>query len=110
VGLQRLQNQAVDLLLEARLGGSQIAGQVLRSVVTDGQVEKESLSRSDRQAFAELKADVLYRWSAREPAITAELPGWLPGPVSQKIWRNVVNAQEQNQLESAEEARALKKQ
>jgi hypothetical protein len=96
------QNAAIDLLLDAvRTGDNEVAIDVLRSVVTDGQVEDESLDRTTRENLAGIKAEVLFQWSALKPAQASELAGLLPGPVSQRIWQNVVDAQQSNLNESA---------
>lgn len=96
------QNAAIDMLLEAvRVGDSEVAMDVLRTVVTDGQVEDESVDRSTRENLAGIKAEVLFQWSALKPAQASELASLLPGPVSEKIWQNVVDAQQSNLSESA---------
>lgn len=99
--LRREQDQAVDLLLEARSETrSELAGQVLRAVIADARIEDRSLDQKSRQALSERKAEVIYQWTAQEPEREQDLPGWLPGPVSQKIWNNVQDAQKQNVVES----------
>ena len=96
------QNAAIDMLLDAlKSGDSEVAVDVLRSVVTDGQVEDESIDRSTRENLAGIKAEVLFQWSALKPAQASELASLLPGPISQKIWQNVVDAQQSNLNESA---------
>lgn len=96
------QNAAIDLLLDAvRVQGSEVAVEVLRDVVADGQIEDESIDRATRESLAGVKAEVLYQWSALKPAQAAEFASMLPGPVSQKIWQNVVSAQASNLSESA---------
>lgn len=103
---QNLQYAAIDLLLEARAAGSETAAAVLRSLIEDPRVEKDELSNTVRAELAETKAEVMYRWSSQEPERAAEIEKWLPGPVSAKIWHNVLSAQKQNQLESLAEASA----
>lgn len=101
------QDVAVDLLIEAlREGDASAAQDALREVVQDAQVENVELARADREQLAGLKAEVLYQWSAVQPNAAAGFPGLLPGPVSRKIWDNVVRMQQSNQLESLEQARA----
>jgi hypothetical protein len=96
------QNAAIDLLLDAvRIGDSEVAVEVLRDVVADGQIEDENIDRATRENLAGVKAEVLYQWSALKPAQAQELANMLPGPVSQKIWQNVVSAQASNLSESA---------
>lgn len=97
---QELQNDAIDLLLEARASGSRDAESVLRSVLEDRQIENDAMELGQRKALAGIKAEILYQWSALEPARAEEMRRWLPGPISEKIWSNVVDAQDQNELES----------
>src|SRR5262249_51568401 len=86
------QNAAIDMLFEAlRFGDSETATLVLRDVVTDGQIEDEDLSPSTRENLAGVKAEVLYQWAALKPSEAEDLENLLPGPVSEKIWKNVVN-------------------
>lgn len=98
------QNDAIDLLLEARAttGGS-VPAEILRSLIEDPQIEGTRLDLKSREALAGIKADVLYQWTSQEPNATRDVANWLPGPVSEKIWRNVLAAQEQNRLESMQE-------
>lgn len=101
------QSQAIDLLIEARAAGSsEVAGEVLRSVVEDSSIENEKVNLSDRKALAGTKAELLYQWTAQEPLVAERVKDWLPGPVSKKIWNNVMHAQAQNELESLEEVKA----
>lgn len=96
------QNTAVDFLLEALQGESRaVAAEVLRGVIQDPATENTRLSLASRENLAGAKAEILYRWSAQEPAKSREIAQWLPGPVSQRIWRNVLAQQESNRAESA---------
>lgn len=105
---QDLQNDAIDLLLEAlATPSSAIASEVLKAVVTDRQLENEQLDMASREALAGVKAEVMYQWSAIDPERANQIPTWLPGPVSERIWKNVLNAQEQNLRESAQETGKL---
>lgn len=99
------QARAMDLLLEALSSPSKyVAAEVLRSVVEDPQIEDEKLDLKTRQALAGVKGEVMYHWSAMDPEGAARnIPSWLPGPVSRKIWQNVIEMQEENLRESAEE-------
>ncbi len=98
------QARAMDLLLEALSSPSkEVAASVLRSVVEDAQIENERLDMATRQALAGVKAEVMYHWSAIDPEGTRDLPAWLPGPVSRRIWQNVIEMQEENLRQSAEE-------
>ncbi|NJL26185.1 MAG: hypothetical protein HC902_14200 [Calothrix sp. SM1_5_4] len=108
-GVQEDQDAGVDLLLEAlREGDSGVAAEVLRDVVQDPQIENAALDMKIREQLAGIKAEVLYQWSAQRPAVTDDLVRWLPGPVSQKIWANVVRMQQSNLAESEAERRSLK--
>ncbi|HEY8269525.1 MAG TPA: hypothetical protein VIG33_01445 [Pseudobdellovibrionaceae bacterium] len=100
--LENQQNIAVDFLLAAATGeNGALASEILKSIIQDPATENESLSRTTRENLAGVKAEVLYRWSAQEPLKAAEMRQWLPGPVSEKIWKNVLAQQEMNRAESA---------
>jgi hypothetical protein len=100
--LENQQNAAVDFLLAALNGkGSAAAAEVLKSIIQDPATENISLSLATRENLGGVKAEVLYKWSAQEPLKATEIPQWLPGPVSQKIWKNVLAQQEMNRAESA---------
>ena len=99
------QNMAVDLLFEAlQSEKSEVAAQVLQSVIQDASIENAKGDLATRQVLAGIKGEILYHWSALEPTRAGEMQGWLPGPVSQKIWKNVVAAQQSNLGESNREA------
>lgn len=91
-----MQNNAIDLLLEARQSGSEAASAVLRDVISDRQIEDDSLALEDRKSLAGIKGEILFEWSAREPKLRNQISSWLPGPVSRKIWENITILQEQN--------------
>lgn len=95
------QISAIDLLLEASAtGASEAAAEALRSVISDAYVENSSLSPNERQGVAEVKAEVMYQWTSREPKRSNEVANMLPGPVSKKIWENVKHTQKRNVAES----------
>lgn len=99
------QMTALDILFDAMSSKSaDLAEQVLAAVVEDRTIEDESLDSDRRQALAEVKAEVLYRWSSTDPGQADQIVSLLPGPVSQKIWGNVIEAQAQNAAESRLEA------
>ena len=99
-----LQNQAVDLLLEARESTrSEAAAQAMAAIIKDNQIENESMPQATRESLAGVKAEILYRWSAQEPGLSTQMPGWLPGPVSRTIWDNVLTEQAKNVAESRRE-------
>jgi hypothetical protein len=100
--LEAQQNVAVDLLLEAvKSGDAETARRVLKEVIADATIENNQLSQEQRQNLAGVKAEVLYQWSSLEPDRAREMQQSLPGPVSQKIWKNVVTQQDLNRAESA---------
>jgi hypothetical protein len=87
-------------------GDKTAASAALQAVVQDKQIEDTGLERSAREQLAGLKAEILYQWSATQPDMTASIVAWLPGPVSQKIWQNVLRMQQSNQAESQTEVDA----
>lgn len=94
------QELAVDLLLAAlEEGDAESAREVLKTVVLDAQVEDPALSEEVRTQLAGAKAEVLYHWSALDPRAAIQIPDWLPGPVSQKIWANIERRQQANLAE-----------
>lgn len=97
---------ALDLLFEAFDTKSEVSEAILRDIVQDKQIENESLDLQTRKSLAGVKAEVLYEWSSRQPAQSETLRSWLPGPVSEKIWKNVQATQQQNVAESMMEARS----
>lgn len=100
--LESQQNVAVDLLLEAiKSGDAETARSVLRELIADPTIEDKQLSPVQRQNLAGVKAEVLYQWSSLEPDRAGEMQKVLPGPVSQKIWKNVLTQQDLNRAESA---------
>lgn len=100
-----LQLAALDVLFDALQSKStDLAERIVSSIVEDRTIEDEKLDLRRRQALAEVKAEVLFRWSAAAPDRTEQIVGLLPGPVSKKIWGNVLEAQAQNAAESQLEA------
>ncbi len=99
------QKAALDLLFEALTAGDKsVAEGVLAEVVKDRTIEDSSLPQEARRNLAGVKAEVLFQWSALQPTKAGEIASWLPGPVSTKIWDNVVDEQRNNLAESALEA------
>lgn len=96
------QNATLDLILQAlRSGDTQVAAAVLKDVITDAQVENPRVDLRTRQNLGGLKAEILFQWTAIDPNRAREIESWLPGPISRKIWNNVVNAQKSNLAESS---------
>lgn len=95
-------NLALDLLIEASVvGNSPEATAALMEIVQDKKIEDEKMPAADRQAMAEMKADLLYTWTSKMPAQASKVDGAIPGPVTAKIWKNTQAAQAQNRAESA---------
>lgn len=102
-----LQNSALDLLLKSALDNPNgIADQVLMDIVTDNQIENPNMPETQRKAQAGIKAEVMYLWSAQSPDASIRIASSLAGPVSQKIWENVMATQEANHQESLAESTA----
>lgn len=100
--LENQQNVAVDLLLEAiKSGDAETARAVFKELIADPTIENKQLTPAQRQNLAGVKAEVLYQWSSLEPDRASEMQNALPGPVSQKIWKNVMSQQQNNEAESA---------
>lgn len=100
--LENQQNVAVDLLLEAiKSGDADTARAVFKELIADPTIENKQLTPSQRQNLAGVKAEVLYQWSSLEPDRASEMQSALPGPVSQKIWKNIERQQQNNEAESA---------
>jgi hypothetical protein len=98
------QDLAIDFLFEAlRTDEGAPAVEALEAVITDKQVEDEALNAGARENLAGVKGEVLYRWSAIAPGKSEALEKALPGPVSVKLWQNVVEAQSMNLAESQAE-------
>ena len=81
---------AIDLLVEAFKSGDKAAAEgAMRAIVADKQVEDTQLPTEVREQLAGIKAEVLYNWGALAPHQQSEIARQLPGPASEKIWRNV---------------------
>lgn len=104
---RQAQNAALDFILESlNTDLRSVAVEVLRNVVADPGVENQSMTPQDRQVLAGIKAEALFNWSAVDSDAAMEIPGLLPGQVSEKIWENVQKQQENNLAESAALAEA----
>lgn len=98
----KMQNAALDILFESfELDPQGISLELFKDVISNPTVEDAQLSSQERQAVAEIKAEILFRVSAAVPESRAELESLLPGPVSQRLWQNVVAQQKSNLAESA---------
>jgi len=98
-----LQDRALEFLLEAAKTGDPNAAAALDAVISDDAIEGNSVARPVQQFKAELKATALYQWTSSNPEQEAHVATLLPGPVSQKIWRNVLAQQANNVSESEAE-------
>lgn len=98
---QVLQNIALDYLFESLKGPQSAAAiEALKSIVADKTVESNKIKIEERKALAGVKAEILYQLSSERPEEAGSLQASLPGPISQKIWRNVQSQQENNLAES----------
>lgn len=94
-------NLAVDLLIESSTEGkSAEATEAVFAIIQDKQIEDETISEQERQSMAEVKAELLYTWTAKMPSQIEKVNALIPGPVTAKIWANAQAFQEQNRLES----------
>jgi len=97
------QNLALDVLYEAAWDMNvATAKNVLESIVEDHRVEESDIEISELENLAGIKGEILLHWLNREPEQRAELQELLPGPVSQKIWRNVQAVQTRNESLTAD--------
>lgn len=98
---EEAKNAATDLLLEAIKDQKSAAAEAaLQEVIADNAIENAQMDPAQREALAGIKAEILYHWSAIDPEKVSQIEEWLPGPVSKKIWQNVLKAQNQNRAES----------
>ena len=95
---------AIDLLIEAlKKGDKNAAEDAMKEIVGDKQVEDVKLPKEVREQLAGIKAEVLYNWAAIEPNQQSDIARRLPGPASEKIWRNVQDTFANNIAESESE-------
>lgn len=98
------QDLAMDFLFEALNSEQELVAEgLLRDVIVDKQVEDRKLSPEARENLAGLKGEVLHRWTSMRPHVSEKLQQELPGPVSERVWANVVEAQAVNMAESSQE-------
>jgi hypothetical protein len=96
------QNTAIDVLIEAlKEGNEQAATDAIWDQIRDNQVEDASIPLKERKVFAGIKGELLYHATALRPDVFQDVEMDLPGPVSQKIWRNV-QAQHESNLEGSQ--------
>lgn len=95
---------AIDLLIEALKSGDKAAAEeAMREIVADKQIEDVKLPLEVREQLAGIKAEILYNWAAIEPNQQSDIARRLPGPASEKIWRNVQDTFANNIAESESE-------
>jgi len=98
------QNAVMDLLVEALKSGDAVAAeQAILDIVKDPQVEDEKIAFKSRELLAEIKAELLYQSTSIKPGLSDQFERILPGPVSQKIWKNVQQQQSDNLALSSDE-------
>lgn len=98
------QNLAIDILLEGlKYAESSATESALRAIIKDATIENAELNFPARAALAAVKAEVLYQSSAMRADLFANVEDLLPGPVSKKIWDNVLLKQAENAKESEAE-------
>ncbi len=101
------QNAAIDLILESlKSSNPQSAVEAILEVAKDSQVENNLIESSVRQSLAGTKAELLYQGSALRPDLFTSVEALLPGPVSQKIWKNIQHKQFENASESESEKKS----
>lgn len=94
-------NAAIDLLLDAATKEkSETAASVLMGVISDPSIENLDIPEKPREQLAGIKAEILFLWTAASPDRAQHMASMLPGPVSQRLWENVLTAQERNRNES----------
>lgn len=89
-------NQSLALLLDGLAMNSPYIHDILSQTVADKSIEYSTLPISERQLMAEFKAEILFSWSSSQPEQMTFISSLLPGPVSQKIWENILNEQSKN--------------
>ncbi|MFN7729709.1 MAG: hypothetical protein ACK5P7_11180 [Bdellovibrio sp.] len=103
--MKQTQDAALDVLFESLRADQASPGvEVLAEVVSDGQIENEATDMVTKRDLAGVKAEVLYYWSSLDPASAGRIEQALPGPISRRIWENVISVQKNNLAESTLEA------
>jgi hypothetical protein len=96
------QNISIDLLVEALKGGNeQAAIDAIWEQIRDGQVEDANVPLKQREVLGGIKGELLYHATALRPDAFQDIEIDLPGPASQKIWKNV-QGQHQINLDSSQ--------
>lgn len=94
-------NAAIDVLLDAATREkSETAATVLMGVIADPSIEDTAIPEKRREELAGIKGEIMFLWTATSPDRAHHMASMLPGPVSQKLWENVLAAQERNRNES----------
>lgn len=97
-------SNAVDVLIAAsQSGNTQYAEELILEIIRDGKIENENENQTVRQNLAGIKAELMYH-AVRIDNRTVQ--NSISGPVTQKIWDNVQQAQADNVTASQLERRA----
>ncbi len=95
---------AVDVLIEAsKAESAQYAEELILEIIRDSKIENKNEIPSVRESLAGIKAELMYH-AVRIDNRTVQ--NSVSGPVTQKIWENVQQAQADNVSESQLERRA----
>lgn len=98
------QSAAVDVLIEASKSESaQYAEELILEIIRDSRIENENEIPAVRESLAGIKAELMYH-AVRIDNRTVQ--NSISGPVTQKIWNNVQQAQADNVSESQLERQA----
>ncbi len=94
-------NAAIDLLLDAATKEkSETAASVLMGVIADSSIEDQEIPTKARESLSGIKAEIMFLWTAATPERANHMEAMLPGPVSRRLWENVLRAQDRNRNES----------
>lgn len=93
-----LQNDIYSFLLQSlQKGDHDTSLSVIKEIVFDKQIEDDSLPIEAKIFLGESKAELLYNASALYPDDFKNISSELPGPVTRKIWSNVLAMQKENE-------------
>lgn len=95
-------NMALSFVISSVKLGNNEARQALKNWISDNSFELAPLSE-EKRIQGELRAEALYEWSSTAPKENFYIESLLPGPISKKIWLNVLQQQANNEAESRQE-------
>lgn len=109
----QIYDQSLEFLVEAlKLGSNEALTQIER-VIADQQVENGKLPLEQRKFLGETKGELLYQYAALNSVSSKggsagnqteqQIASLIPGPVTQKIWNQVLQALDANFAESQRE-------